>query len=209
VRGSRVEWIIGSAAALAAARALRWAPRARAVVVGRRRVLGAVATLADLERTRHVVPPAPPGGSRSRRVHVGRDRTREGVRYRHAQLSAQRDALLAAYTITSEDRFVAAFAPFAILGPALGITSTIPDVDVTKPRTLTSGALAAACASVDATIVFAAPAALANVVRTGTARMTDSTASVSCCRPAHRSRSRRCAPSPPSAPPPTSTRHTG
>jgi acyl-coenzyme A synthetase/AMP-(fatty) acid ligase len=167
VRGSRVEWIIGPPAALAAARALRWAPRARPVVVGRRRVLGAVATLADLERIGTVVPPAPTGADPAAVVFTsGATGPAKGVRYRHAQLSAQRDALLAAYTITSEDRFVAAFAPFAILGPALGIPSTIPDVDVTKPRTLTSGALAAACASVDATIVFAAPAALANVVRT-------------------------------------------
>ena len=46
--------------------------------------------------------------------------------------------------------------------------STIPDVDVTEPGTLTAGALGAACASIDATIVFASPAALANVVRTAT-----------------------------------------
>jgi acyl-CoA synthetase (AMP-forming)/AMP-acid ligase II len=116
------------------------------------------------------MPPEPTGADPAAVVFTsGATGPAKGVRYRHAQLSAQRDALLAAYSITSDDRFVAAFAPFAILGPALGITSTIPDVDVTKPGTLTAGALAAACASVDATIVFAAPAALGNVVRTAAA----------------------------------------
>ncbi|OUD94211.1 hypothetical protein CMMCAS04_06075 [Clavibacter michiganensis subsp. michiganensis] len=39
---------------------------------------------------------------------------------------------------------VAGFAPFALLGPALGATSVTPDMDVTRPRDLTASALAAA-----------------------------------------------------------------
>ena len=39
---------------------------------------------------------------------------------------------------------------------------------MTAPGTLTAEALAAAVAAIDATIVFASPAALANVLRTGT-----------------------------------------
>src|SRR6185312_2669735 len=58
------------------------------------------------------------------------------------------------------------FAPFALLGPALGATTVTPDMDVTAPRTLTASALAAAAAAVDATVVFASPAALVNVVAT-------------------------------------------
>jgi acyl-coenzyme A synthetase/AMP-(fatty) acid ligase len=90
----------------------------------------------------------------------------KGVRYTQRQLAAQRDALAATYSITRADRLVAAFAPFALYGPALGIASTIPDVDVTAPGSLTAAALGDAVASIDATIVFAAPAALANVLRT-------------------------------------------
>ena len=70
------------------------------------------------------------------------------------------------YGVTADDRLVAAFAPFALYGPALGIASTVPDVDVTKPATLTAAALADAVASIDATVVFASPAALTNVVAT-------------------------------------------
>ncbi len=71
------------------------------------------------------------------------------VRYRHRQLGAQRDALARTYAIGRDDRLVAAFAPFALYGPALGIASTIPDVDVTAPGTLTADALGAAIESID------------------------------------------------------------
>ncbi len=90
----------------------------------------------------------------------------KGVRYRHRQLAAQRDALAATYSIGPDDRFVAAFAPFALYGPALGIASAVPDVDVTRPGALTADALDRSCAAIDATMVFASPAALANVVAT-------------------------------------------
>jgi acyl-coenzyme A synthetase/AMP-(fatty) acid ligase len=90
----------------------------------------------------------------------------KGVVYRHGQLEAQRDLLRETFAIKTDDRLVAAFAPFALYGPALGITSAVPDMDVTKPGTLTARALADAIAAIDASLVFAAPAALRNVVRT-------------------------------------------
>ena len=65
-----------------------------------------------------------------------------------------------------EDRLVAAFAPFALYGPALGIAAAVPDMDVTKPASLTAGALADAAAAIDATLVFASPSALRNVAAT-------------------------------------------
>jgi olefin beta-lactone synthetase len=90
----------------------------------------------------------------------------KGVRYLHAQLAAQRDALASTYAITADDRLVAAFAPFALYGPALGIPTALPDVDVTKPGELTAEALDAACERIGATLAFASPAALANVTST-------------------------------------------
>jgi len=88
------------------------------------------------------------------------------VVYKHRQLQAQREAIRDTYEVTSADRLVAAFAPFALYGPALGITSAVPDMDVTAPGTLTAAALAEAVAAVDATLVFGSPAALVNVVAT-------------------------------------------
>ena len=77
-----------------------------------------------------------------------------------AQFAAVRDC----YAIGPDDRLVAAFAPFALYGPALGIPVAVPDCDITKPATLSAEALADACAAVEATIVFAAPAALDGVL---------------------------------------------
>lgn len=167
VRGARVDWVIGPPQALAAARALRWAPGAYRIAVGPKPSMGAVATLDDLSRSAAVMPPVPAPDDPAAVLYTsGATGPAKGVRYRHHQLAAQRDALANTYGITRADSLVAAFAPFALYGPALGIASTIPDVDVTKPGTLTAEALGAACDSVDATIVFASPAALANVVRT-------------------------------------------
>ena len=86
--------------------------------------------------------------------------------YLHRQLQAQREALAALYAITPDDRLVAAFGPFALFGAALGIPSAVPDMDLTSPRTLTARALGDAATAVDATLVFASPAALTNLVAT-------------------------------------------
>ena len=167
VRAARATWVIGPTQAIAAARTLRWAPGARAITVGARPAPGSELTLDDLARSSAALPPEPgPDDPAAVLYTSGATGPAKGVRYRHHQLAAQRDALARAYAITTDDRLVAAFAPFALYGPALGIASCIPDVDVTTPGALTADALIAACASIDATIVFASPAALANVVRT-------------------------------------------
>ena len=90
----------------------------------------------------------------------------KGVRYRHRQVQAQLALIRATYQLTADDRIVAAFAPFALYGPALGIPSSVPDSDVTKPGSLTASALADAAAGIGATVVFASPAALRNVLAT-------------------------------------------
>ncbi|MCU1394204.1 MAG: putative fatty-acid--CoA ligase [Ilumatobacteraceae bacterium] len=170
VRAAHVQWVIGQPLALAAARVLRWAPRARMIPVGSLDALGAPGA---------ALPPEPASDDPAAVLYTsGATGPAKGVRYRHGQIAAQRDALAALYGITGEDRLVAAFAPFALYGPALGIASTIPDVDVTRPGTLTADGLAAAVESIDATVVFASPAALANVVRTAGAATAGRLASI-------------------------------
>ncbi|WP_233494067.1 alpha/beta fold hydrolase [Desertihabitans brevis] len=93
----------------------------------------------------------------------------KGVVYRLSQIGAQLEVLRETMGFGPEDRFVAAFAPFALYGPALGVPAVVPDMDVTAPATLTAGTLAAAVERVGATVVFASPAALANVVATADA----------------------------------------
>jgi acyl-CoA synthetase (AMP-forming)/AMP-acid ligase II len=90
----------------------------------------------------------------------------KGVVYTHRRLAAMRDAVAATLEIRPGARLVAGFAPFALLGPALGAVSVTPAMDVTAPRTLTASALAHAAAAINATVVFASPAALRNVLAT-------------------------------------------
>ena len=90
----------------------------------------------------------------------------KGVVYTRDQLGAQVALLRDTFDLAPGQGLVAAFAPFALYGPALGLRSAVPDMDVTAPHTLTAPALADAVAAVGADAVFASPAALRNVVST-------------------------------------------
>jgi acyl-coenzyme A synthetase/AMP-(fatty) acid ligase/pimeloyl-ACP methyl ester carboxylesterase len=166
IRASRVSHVIGPVKAVAAARLLRWAPRASMIR------LSALAGSPAVSKLEFVSAPEPNADDLAAVLFTsGATGPAKGVRYTHRQLYAQRDALQKTYNITSTDTFVAAFAPFALYGPALGIATGLADMDVTSPGTLTAAALEDACRRVGATMVFASPAALANVVKTATKDM--------------------------------------
>ncbi|QDP98601.1 alpha/beta fold hydrolase [Microlunatus elymi] len=93
----------------------------------------------------------------------------KGVVYRQSQLKEQIARVADIMRIGPDDRLVAAFAPFALYAPAMGAAAVVPDMDVTAPATLTALALSDAVAALDATVVFASPAALRNVVATADA----------------------------------------
>ncbi len=156
LRSARPDHLIGVRRARLAARSLRWP--------------GAVIDLADARSAGASADPAriePAAGDEAAVLFTsGATGPAKGVVYRHHQLEAQRDAIATTYGIDGADRLVAAFAPFALAAPALGITSAVPDMDVTRPGTLDAGALADAVAAIDATLVFASPAALANAIAT-------------------------------------------
>ena len=92
----------------------------------------------------------------------------KGVIYRHRQVAHTMQLLAEHYELVQSDTLVAAFAPWALLGPGLGISSVIPDMDVTRPGTLTAPDLADAVESAHGTVIWAAPAALRNIVATST-----------------------------------------
>ena len=102
----------------------------------------------------------------------------KGVVYTHGQLSALRDVLSAHFEVTKDTGLVTGFAPFALLGPALGTRSVTPDMDVSSPRTLTATAVAAAVRESDGRIVFLSPAAILNVVDTAAALTPDDRAAL-------------------------------
>lgn len=90
----------------------------------------------------------------------------KGVRYTHRKLSALTQRIQQTLKVSPGSSLLAGFAPFALLGPAIGATSVTPKMSVTKPATLTATALADAAIAGEATMVFASPAALRNVVDT-------------------------------------------
>ena len=172
LRSARIDHLIADTAGLLAAGPLR-VPGTR---IATRDVSAALSRLAKVDRTMPGLartgrdldcPPEADGGAEAAVVFTsGATGPAKGALYRHRQVRAQLELIRRTYAITAADRIVAAFAPFALYGPASGVPSAVPATDVTKPGTLTAAALGDAAVAVDATVVFASPAALANVLAT-------------------------------------------
>jgi acyl-coenzyme A synthetase/AMP-(fatty) acid ligase/pimeloyl-ACP methyl ester carboxylesterase len=138
---------------------------ARATGLPGRRISTAELSTIATEGT-HAPMPEPPGPEQEAAVVFtsGSTGPAKGVVYRHRQIESTRDLLAEHYAITPMDVLVAAFAPWAVLGPALGIASVLPDMDVTSPRTLKATALAEAVREARGTLLWASPAAFRSVI---------------------------------------------
>ena len=176
LRSAEATHVIGIPAGLGLARTLDL-PGVR-ILVGRTgpatRVLGADASLAEVARRGRAflasadLPAMPsPGADALVAFTSGATGPAKGVVYTHARLAHLRDALRRAYSIGPDDALVAAFAPWSVLGPALGIASAIPDMDLTDASTLSARALADATAAVGGTLAWASPTAVRAVVDSG------------------------------------------
>ncbi|MFQ6155199.1 alpha/beta fold hydrolase [Micrococcus luteus] len=175
VKGAAPDFLIGIDRALAAAAVLGWPGRrisVRDLPAARHRLLGVETSLTALARrgaalgSDRRMPLPDPEAPAAVLFTSGSTGPAKGVVYTHRQLAAMRDTVAQTFGIGPGARLVAGFAPFALLGPALGAVSVTPAMDVTAPRTLTARALADAAAAIDATVVFASPAALRNVLAT-------------------------------------------
>ena len=174
LRSAAPDHAVGIPAGIALARTIG-IPGKHIVVAGRR-IPGADATLADVARMGREV-----GADAVSPEHAGdaviaftsgATGPPKGVVYTHARLLALRDALRAAYGISSgtsggaQDALVAAFPPWALLGPALGIASAIPDMDLTDASTLTAATAGRAAAAVGGTLMWTSPTALRAILET-------------------------------------------
>jgi len=175
VRGAWPDHVIGEPAGLAAATALGWP--GQKISTARylkpvRRSLDVAYSLGDLVSlgVEEELPDFPAADATAAVLFTsGSTGPAKGVVYTHGQLAGVVDALSDTYGIGPGTGLVAGFAPFALLGPALGARSVTPDMVVTSPKTLTATAVAAAVAAADATVVFLSPAAISNVVATSAA----------------------------------------
>ena len=171
IKASDPQWIIGLKPGLTLARAAGWP--GRRISMHRlgpieRAALRVETSVTALARTTSREPIRHPGPDDDAVILFtsGSTGPAKGVRYTHARLGALARTLREQFEVRADTGWAAGFAPFALLGPGLGISSVTPDMSVTKPRTLTASALADAILAGRSTMVFASPAAYKNVQAT-------------------------------------------
>lgn len=90
----------------------------------------------------------------------------KGVEYSHSMFNAQIRALKEDYGIEGGEVDLSTFPLFALFGPALGMTSVIPDMDASKPITANPHKLLSAISQNQCTNLFLNPALLAKLANT-------------------------------------------
>lgn len=82
----------------------------------------------------------------------------KGTVYTHAILNAQIDSMAATFGMEPGQRDLATFPLFGLFGPALGMTTIVPDMDATRPASADPRRLLAAVERQRATSMFGSPA---------------------------------------------------
>lgn len=173
LRGAAPEHVIAIAAGLAITRDLD-IPGVRILAgsasTAQRRALGTTTTLVEVARRGRGAQNQPVIDDERLALIAftsGSTGPAKGVAYTRSRIAALIDAIAEAYSIDPEhDGLVAAFAPWVVLGPALGIPSAIPDMDVTDPSTLTMESFTAAADAVGGTIAWTSPTGVRALIDT-------------------------------------------
>lgn len=154
---------IGVPRAQRARRALRWCPEARLLVtVGRR-------PLTELPPARGPLPgpSTDPVATAAIAFTSGSTGTPKGVEYRTAHFLAQLEIIRGLYDVRDGEVSLSTFPPFALLGPALGLTTVIPRMNPSKPAAVDPARVVEAANGFGATLMFGSPALLDTVGRWG------------------------------------------
>ncbi|MFC5138975.1 fatty acid CoA ligase family protein [Actinomycetospora rhizophila] len=153
----------GVAKAHLARRALGWAPEARlAIAAGGVPVPGAT-SVRDLERRGAVgrLDAERPADTPAAIVFTsGSTGPPKGVEHHDDGLVAQAALVRDLYGLGPGDVSLATFPPFALFGPALGMTTVVPRMDPTRPGRVRAARLVRAARRTGATTMFGSPAVL-------------------------------------------------
>lgn len=153
---------IGIPLAMLAKTLLGWAKSSRVRITTGPRAWFADATLADIERkgakASHAFDATSPDDIAAILFTSGSTGVPKGVVYRHRHFIAQIEMLRSAFGIAPGGVDLPTFPPFALFDPALGLTSTIPDMDPTRPASADPRKLHAAIKRFGVTQLFGSPA---------------------------------------------------
>ena len=151
---------LGSPKAHLARTLLRWAPTARRLSIRRLERTGRA-------RLPYTPTPRPDDETAAVLFTTGSTGPPKGVEYRHPHFAAQVRALRSLYDLRQDEVSLATFPPFALFGPALGLTTVIPRMDATRPANADPLEIVEAATSFSATVMFGSPALLRTLGRHG------------------------------------------
>ena len=164
------EAFLGIAKAHLARRLLGWAPSARVLVTaGLGPPLGG-RTLRRVEqdgawRTPFVPPERPAGTPAAIFFTSGSTGPPKGVEHGDASLVAQARLIGDLYGMGPGEVMLSTFPPFALYGPALGMTTVVPRMDATRPAAVVPSRVVAAAERFGATVMFGSPGLLDTLSR--------------------------------------------
>ncbi|MBA2389692.1 MAG: AMP-binding protein [Geodermatophilaceae bacterium] len=160
------EAFVGVPRAHLARRLLRWCPSARLLVtVGR--LPGGGPSLEQLEPGGHPPPPPDPSSTSAIAFTSGSTGPPKGVEYRQPHFLAQIALIRSLYDVRPGEVSLSTFPPFALFGPALGLTTVIPRMNPSQPARVDPARVADAANAFGATLMFGSPALLDTVGRWG------------------------------------------
>ena len=168
LRGANVKWVYGTPKTLVAAKALGFTPGARTVCTTR--FPGAISVQAHRASSSTELPELRPTMAAAVVHTSGSTGPAKPVRYSHGALAAQRDVIRTSFEMSQERGFITSFAPFILLGPALGTPCVLPAIDLTKPSELDFDRFASVVASSQVDVAWLSPASARRIVETASGR---------------------------------------